>query len=71
MRIDKNVPIPRKYARINKWQKTADKMSAGDSVLVSSASERAAMINALKAQGKKATSRQWENGFRVWVVQND
>jgi hypothetical protein len=71
MRIDKNIPIPRKYARNNKWQATADKMRAGDSVLVGSASERAAIINALKAQGKSATSRQWENGFRVWVVQND
>lgn len=68
MRIDKNVPIPRKYARINKWQETADKMRGGDSVFVKTASERAALINALKAQGKKATSRQWESGFRVWAV---
>ena len=66
MRIDKNIPVPRKQVKKAIWATLVDNMDVGDSVLVSNVAERAALTNAIKAQGYEATTRQEDDKFRVW-----
>ena len=66
MRIDKNIPVPRKQVKKAIWATLVDNMDVGDSVLVSNVAERAALTNAIKAQGYEATTRKEDDKFRVW-----
>lgn len=66
MKIDKNIPVPRRQVKKATWAALVDKMDVGDSVLVSSVAERASLTNAIKAQGYEATTRKEDDKFRVW-----
>jgi len=66
MRIDKNIPVPRKQVKKAIWATLVDNMDVGDSVLVNNIAERAALTNAIKAQGYEATTRKEDDKFRVW-----
>jgi len=66
MKIDKNIPIPRKQHKKATWAALVDQMDVGDSVLVNNIAERAALTNAIKAQGYEATTRKEDDKFRVW-----
>ena len=68
MRIDKNIPVPRKQVKKAIWATLVDNMDVGDSVLVSNVAERAALTNAIKAQGYEATTRKEDDKFRVWRI---
>lgn len=65
MKIEKNIPIPRKYNH-GIWTKLAEQMDVGDSILVDNTSQRAALSNALKGRGCKLTTRSENGKFRVW-----
>jgi hypothetical protein len=66
MKIDKNIPVPRKQVKKAVWAALVDQMDVGDSVLVNSVAERASLTNAIKAQGYEATTRKEDDKFRVW-----
>jgi hypothetical protein len=66
MRIDKNIPVPRKQIKKAIWATLVDNMDVGDSVLVNNSAERASLTNAIKAQGYEATTRKEDDKFRVW-----
>ena len=68
MRIDKNIPVPRKQVKKAIWATLVDNMDVGDSVLVNNIAERAALTNAIKAQGYEATTRKEDDKFRVWSL---
>jgi hypothetical protein len=64
--IEKNIPIPRKQVKKAKWVLLVDQMDVGDSVLVTTKTERASLTNAIKAQGYEVTTRKEDDKFRVW-----
>ncbi len=66
MKIDKNIPVPRKYHRMDIWNEVAINMDVGDSVLVEDMSKRASLTNALKRSGYEVTTRSEGKQFRVW-----
>lgn len=66
MKIDKNIPVPRRQVKKATWAALVDQMDVGDSVLVNSVAERASLTNAIKAQGYEATTRKEDDKFRVW-----
>ena len=66
MKIDKNIPIPRKQHKKATWAALVDQMDVGDSVLVNNVAERAALTIAIKMQGYEATTRKEDGKFRVW-----
>jgi len=66
MRIDKNIPVPRRQVKKATWATLVDKMDVGDSVLVNSVAERSALTNAIKIQGYEVTTRKEDDKFRVW-----
>ena len=66
MKIDKNIPVPRKYHKIDIWNEVSSNMDVGDSVLVDDKSKRAALTNALKRLGYEVTTRSEGKQFRVW-----
>lgn len=68
MRIDKNIPVPRKQIKKAVWAALVDKMDVGDSVLVNNVSERQSLTNAIKAQGYEVTTRREDDKFRVWRI---
>ena len=63
MKIEKNITIPRKPM---KWMPLAKQMDVGDSVLVTTQSDRSALTIALKAQGYEVATRKEDDKFRVW-----
>jgi len=66
MKIDKNIPVPRKYYRTDIWNEVASNMDVGDSVLVEDIGKRSSLSNALKRSGYKITTRSEGKQFRVW-----
>jgi len=66
MRIDKNIPVPRKQVKKAIWATLVDNMDVGDSVLVNNVSERQSLTMAIKAQGYEVTTRKVDDKFRVW-----
>ena len=66
MKIDKNIPIPRKQVKKAIWAALVDQMDVGDSVLVNNVSERQSLTMAIKAQGYEVTTRRVGDKFRVW-----
>ena len=66
MKIEKNIPLPRKQAKKATWAALVDNMDVGDSVLVNNVTERASLTNAIKAQGYEVTTRKEDDKFRVW-----
>jgi len=66
MKIDKNIPIPRKQHKKATWAALVDQMDVGDSVLVNNVSERQSLTMAIKAQGYEVTTRKVDDKFRVW-----
>tara|TARA_B100001059_G_C17708879_1_gene514325 strand:+ start:857 stop:1075 length:219 start_codon:yes stop_codon:yes gene_type:complete len=64
--IEKNIPIPRKQIKKAKWVLLVDQMDVGDSVLVTTKTERASITNAIKSQGYNAITRKEGDKFRVW-----
>ena len=66
MKIEKNIPVPRKQHKTSTWATLVDQMDVGDSILVNNKSERASLTTAIKAQGYQATTRQVNGKFRVW-----
>ena len=63
MKIEKNITAPRKPM---KWVPLAKQMDVGDSVLVTTTSDRSALTIALKAQGYEVATRKEDDKFRVW-----
>lgn len=63
MKIEKNITIPRKPM---KWVPLAKQMDVGDSVLVTTRSDRSALTIALKAQGYEVATRKEDDKFRLW-----
>jgi hypothetical protein len=66
MKIDKDIPVPRKYHRTDIWNEVASNMDVGDSVLVEDIGKRASLSNALKRSGYEITTRSEDKQFRVW-----
>jgi hypothetical protein len=63
MKIEKNITVPRKPV---KWVPLVKQMDVGDSVLVTTPSDRSALTTALKAQGYEVATRKEDDKFRVW-----
>lgn len=65
MKIEKNIPTPRKPM---KWMPLAKQMDVGDSVLIPTTSDRSALTMALKSQGYKVATRKEGDQIRVWRI---
>ena len=64
--IESGVPLPKKRGAYNKEaEKTMDKMSVGDSVLVDRGG-RLALYRAAKKRGYEITTRTEGDSYRVW-----
>jgi len=68
MKVDKNIPIPRKQHKKATWAALVDQMDVGDSVLVDNKRERSAINNAMVAKGYKGTQRIEGDKIRVWRI---
>lgn len=72
LEIEKEIPIPprnKHHTPIGIIRKTAIRMEINDSVEVEKQSLVRCMIEALKRENKKGTSRRMPNGkFRVWRI---
>jgi len=65
-KIEKDIaiPTPRKHAEY-----PIEEMNVGDSIVVSTSSERYSFRNQCMKRGLKMSSRQMEDGqFRVWII---
>lgn len=78
LKIEKNVPIPRKSMRAISWKSIAEEMAVGDSVKIKGKTEHEtrckveALKTAMRSLGFKAIQRQMTRGnrtsYRVWRV---
>jgi len=69
IKIEKNVTMP--HERLGQWSAIVKQMKVGDSILVDTASEAAALVNTInRLLAKKgyscAARRRVEGGVRVW-----
>jgi hypothetical protein len=68
-KIDKDIPVSTHNGRTrSKWAGLVKQMKVGDSVLVKDRRESQALYYQLKANKRKAATRRWGKGFRVWRV---
>jgi hypothetical protein len=71
MKIDKNVPIPKRKAHWGKFSETAEAMQEGDSVFVGTFKDANTLSNSIGRKhplGKGAVRAQRDGGYRVWRV---
>ena len=68
LKIEKGIPIPRRYGRVGDLRATIERMKIMDSILLDSESICCCALMAAKRSGMRCTSRKVENGWRVWRV---
>jgi hypothetical protein len=66
--IEKGIEVtPHTASGLNRWVRISEAMEAGDSVLVTNASERGALATRINSQpGHKAVTRKQGDKIRVW-----
>ena len=65
--IEKNVPVEK--PAFGRWQRLADRMQSGDSVLVKDSNEATGLAGAIRKSGRRAASRkQPDDTVRVFVL---
>lgn len=69
-KIEKNIPLPKQIGW-GKWSLIADKMEAGDSVLLptESKNEALSLCQTLRRRNYKPVSRTVNGGIRVWAME--
>ena len=70
IKIEKNIPIPKKYRSNTKYGKTINKMEVGDSITVEGKNAKSCFYTAIRKQGYKAATRKVSSEgygiYRIW-----
>lgn len=70
MKIEKDIPIPRKVHCDSKWRDLVDKMNVWESVFIEAKNDAHSLCNSIKRYEPehRGTMRREKQGYRVWKV---